>query len=178
MTERRNKYILALLMVLICGLVLIAAWQQSVVFDFMLLAAGILGGLFASYFLFLHFNTEHTVLLNDGEEILHDASECNSHIMIRRVGEKTPQTVVKSDLFFTNIGIVAEDPMTRELILYIPLDMIVNADIEGKSLKVDFTDESSGQLTQVLLHIGRDFDGWAQSLYQYLSNRDNPQAIQ
>jgi hypothetical protein len=170
----KNNYIIALVLVFIAGLVLLAAWLQWAIFDFILLAVGIIGGLFISYIMYHSFNIQHEVFLTEGEEIVLDSSGSKSYVMLRRVGEDTPQTVVSVDLYLTNLGILAEDRVRHELVIYIPLDRIVKADIEGKGFKIDFFDEYSGQLSQVLLNVGRGFDQWASALYDYLSSRQPP----
>jgi len=171
--EDRNKYILGVVLVAIVFLVLIASLTQWIIIDFVLVGIGIMGGVFVSYLMYLNFTgSQEEVVLADNEEIKLDASGSKSHLMIRKVGEEKPQSVVEVNLYMTNLGIIAKDRVKKNLVLYIPLDRITMADLEGKGIKIEYVDDYTGNLNEVLLHVGEGFDEWVNELYQYLSAKE------
>ena len=164
----KNNYILVFSILLVAGIVLAAAYLQWFVFDFMLVAIGVGGGLVISYLLFHSFNQQNHVILAEGEEVLIDSSGCGAHIMVRRIGEENPQSVLEADLYLTNIGIIAQDPRMHELILYIPLDTIAKADLEGKGIKINYFDEYHNEVAQIVLMVGKSHDEWVRNIVAYL----------
>ncbi|MBD3262098.1 MAG: hypothetical protein GF334_10615 [Candidatus Altiarchaeales archaeon] len=155
-------------------LVVFFSWYSIPYFDFILVFLGVAGGLIASYILYHYFTSEKKIPLAEGEEILIDATHGRDHLLLSFTGEEsTPQQVISADLYLTNLGVLASDPLTEQTMLYIPLDRIHQADIVEGGLKLSFMAET-GDWGEAVLYPQTGFDFWAQKIHESLT-QTNPQ---
>ncbi|HHQ44536.1 MAG TPA: hypothetical protein ENN13_00175 [Candidatus Altiarchaeales archaeon] len=177
MAVPKNNYILATITLIVIIIVLASAYYSNLALDFLLVAIGVSAAAFTSYILYRSFMTEKGLVLGEGEKLLLEASDGGSYIVVRRLeGKPQPNTTISANLYLTNVGVACEDRSSKQTILFIPVDMIAKADLEGKGIKIDFYDHA-GSLAQVVLHVGeKSFHKWTMQIYDMLKERAPPTA--
>jgi len=145
-------------------LFLLSYFSYATFFDIILLIIGLGLGAFASYILFHSFTQERTIKFFPGEQLILKSSGPGSYVVMKHVDEKAyPPEPLKSDLYLTNMGIIAEAPDTGRSILFIPHDKVLDYAPYETGILIHYLGLNN-QFSEARIYI-EDRSAWINAIY-------------
>ena len=143
----------------------------------MLVLLGIVIAIVISYSMYYSFTqSEKNIIFGPDERLILQRKSPEKSTIIPQLpdgGFSPDLPPVEVNLYLTNIGILAENPPgSGQSILFVPHDRIMQMQVVtkmfAKFVRVQYLDET-GNVTEVLLHVGKDAEKWASKIGRILT---------
>ncbi|MFH1402810.1 MAG: hypothetical protein ABIH11_00900 [Candidatus Altiarchaeota archaeon] len=110
-----------MLALLACLVFFIYVFGSALDMGVIALIVGAFAGVLSIFGLYNYFNQEKKLYFPEQEKVLLTSSGNSSYVVFVSIGEQDfPLNPIRSDIYLTNIGVLAEPPSSGESILYIP----------------------------------------------------------
>ncbi|MFH0862954.1 MAG: hypothetical protein V1875_08000 [Candidatus Altiarchaeota archaeon] len=121
------------------------------------MAVGVFGGLIGVYFLNRSFDQEKNLQFFEGEKIILESKTPGTYAVVAKLSDRDiPFEPIRSNIYLTNLGILAERQGTGEAALFIPLDMITDVSPSREGIRVGAVDPRNQNMEVVLYLENRD----------------------
>jgi hypothetical protein len=147
-------------------------WAQGVsaLMSVFVEGAGVAGGVVAGYFIYLSLSQEKNIQFFEGERLILRDATGRAYVVLSAVGDKdVPFQPIRSTMYLTNLGIVAEAFGSGEVAAFVPLDMITEFSHYQGGIRVRYRDPKHAFL-EVFLYV-EDKTAWLQALNDALNQR-------
>jgi hypothetical protein len=164
--------LLPYLVMLIVGIFILYVYYMgsSLTLNLVMEFIGIIAGAVSVYYIYQSLGQEKNIQFFEGERLLLKSTTPNTYVVVTSLGDKdVPLNPIKSNIYLTNIGIIAEPPGTGEYAVYIPLDMITDYSMKQNGIRIRYHD-TYHRFIEAMIFVD-DKDAWIRSLSSMLSQR-------
>ncbi len=141
---------------------------SSLALEAIVVSGGVAGGSVMGYYIYKSLGQEKSLEFAEGEEVIMSSTSPGSYAVLLSVSDQDfPFDPVKANIYFTNLGIIAEPKGSGEVGIYVPLEQVTEFSAQDNGVRIRYLDVNL-HTAEVLFYV-ENRDLWLQTLADTLN---------